>query len=340
LGNGDILGASGIVSSFLKHPIKAALDPQLQWRVYFLSSFLVTSIVYVKLADPNIIHDLTPTKDAPIVSSIGFAIAGALVGLGTKLANGCTSGHGICGLARFSRRSLIAVGTFLPVGILTGSLIPSQAPIIRTLTSSPVTRLSSYMGLSLTLAVSALAIPSLFKPIQRMFQSVKGPSMKQEELNSERKRPVALISGSIFALGLSISGMVKNSKVFAFLNVTTIPRGSWDGTLVTVLASGLLVSILGYQFVPNHCVCAHKWMLKRPLRLHESASFSVPTNQVIDVPLVLGSALFGIGWGIGGVCPGPALFLAATGVPQILAYWWPSYFIGATVGDYVKKYFV
>jgi len=116
-------------------------------------------------------------------------------------------------------------------------------------------------------------------------------------------------------------------------------QGSWDGTLMTVMGSGLLVSMLGYQFVHKHSVIfPQDFVLKRPMSCHDCDGFtSIPTNRVIDLPLLVGAALFGTGWGLAGVCPGPALFLAAIGVSPILKYWWPSYYVGTSLGDLIKK---
>lgn len=66
--------------------------------------------------------------------------------------------------------------------------------------------------------------------------------------------------------------------------------------------------------------------------------FSVPTNKIIDMNLIAGELLFGLGWGIGGLCPGPALVLAFAGYVYILACWWPSFFVGSFLGDKIKSY--
>ncbi len=101
----------------------------------------------------------------------------------------------------------------------------------------------------------------------------------------------AFLVGSIFGLGLLISEMVNPAKVIAFLDVT----GNWDPSLALVMASALIVTFLGYRFV-----------LRRPQPFFEPRFF-LPTRQDIDARLVGGSALFGIGWGLAGLCPGPAL---------------------------------
>jgi len=347
LGNGDILGASGIASFFIRHPFQSTSDPDRHWIVIFLSSFIITSITYVRLIDSTITTSyITTTNHAPMVSSLGYAIAGVLVGLGSKLANGCTSGHGICGMARFSRRSFIAVGTFMATGILTGSFTSSRTPYIRTKSTVTVNETCLILGIALVIIDQislCMSIPVLSKPIKKFLRSDSDRQIKHnhkpENREYLRKISAAILAGVLFSVGLAISGMVLNTKVISFLNFSGMVDGSWDGTLAFVMGAGLFVSVIGYQFVPYHSLRKHKRLLQRPLLLREKASFSsVPTSKMIDIPLVLGSGIFGVGWAIAGVCPGPAIFLFASGVPQILAYWWPSYLAGILVADLLEAY--
>ena len=66
--------------------------------------------------------------------------------------------------------------------------------------------------------------------------------------------------------------------------------------------------------------------------------FNVPTSKIIDSNLILGEALFGIGWGIAGLCPGPAMFLAFAGYPNVLFRFWPSFFVGSYLAEQLKMY--
>ncbi len=99
------------------------------------------------------------------------------------------------------------------------------------------------------------------------------------------------IAGAIFGAGLTVSQMVNPSKVIAFLDVT----GNWDPSLAFVMGSALIVTFIGYRLVLKG---------KTPLFADK---FRLPTSKDIDPPLILGAALFGIGWGLSGLCPGPAL---------------------------------
>jgi uncharacterized protein len=100
-----------------------------------------------------------------------------------------------------------------------------------------------------------------------------------------------LLSGLLFGTGLTISGMVNPMKILNFLDIS----GPWDPTLIFVMGAGLVVTLLGYQII-----------FKRNAPLF-ATSFRLPTSQDIDVKLLGGAALFGLGWGLTGFCPGPAI---------------------------------
>ena len=101
----------------------------------------------------------------------------------------------------------------------------------------------------------------------------------------------ALFAGALFAVGLTVSGMTLPSKVIGFLDFT----GSWDPSLLLVMVGGLLVYGLGSRLV-----------MRRGAAL-DGGEFEAPPARGIDARLVTGAALFGLGWGLGGFCPGPAI---------------------------------
>jgi uncharacterized membrane protein YedE/YeeE len=114
----------------------------------------------------------------------------------------------------------------------------------------------------------------------------------------------ALVCGLIFGWGLLISGMMQPAKVLAFLDVF----GAWDPSLAVVMAAALAVSTLGFRVAKRR---------ERPIFATRSLW---PPQLPIDRSLVLGSALFGAGWGLVGLGPGPALENLATGSPPIFAF--------------------
>lgn len=101
----------------------------------------------------------------------------------------------------------------------------------------------------------------------------------------------AALSGLLFGLGLVVSGMVDPARVIGFLDIT----GEWDPSLAFVMGSALLPSSLAYAWRRGR---------ERPLG---ADAFHVPDNRLVDAPLLAGAALFGVGWGLVGFCPGPAL---------------------------------
>ncbi|TYL84781.1 YeeE/YedE family protein [Bradyrhizobium cytisi] len=101
--------------------------------------------------------------------------------------------------------------------------------------------------------------------------------------------------GLLFGLGLVVSGMSNPAKVLNFLDLGGIPAGTWDASLAFVMAGAVAVTFVGFRHVLK---LAHPLFAER---------FSVPTRNDIDPKIVVGPAIFGVGWGLAGFCPGPAL---------------------------------
>ena len=101
----------------------------------------------------------------------------------------------------------------------------------------------------------------------------------------------ALATGVLFGAGLAVSDMVNPARVLGFLDLF----GAWDPTLIFVMAAAVLASGLGY-------ICSRR--LSRPVF---GGDFRIPQNRVLDRQLIGGAAIFGIGWGLAGFCPGPAI---------------------------------
>ena len=111
LSKGRVAGISGIVGGLL-----GPLDAQSAWRLSFVVGLLVGGATLMVVLPETIV--------APAGRSLVLvAVAGVLVGYGTRLGSGCTSGHGVCGLTRFAPRSLVATGTFMNAGIVTATII-------------------------------------------------------------------------------------------------------------------------------------------------------------------------------------------------------------------------
>lgn len=118
----------------------------------------------------------------------------------------------------------------------------------------------------------------------------------------------AFACGLLFGFGLLISGMTQPTKVLDFLDVAGIAKGTWDPSLALVMAAALAVSALGYRYARQ-----------RNQPIFAAQSFW-PTRTDIDAPLIAGAALFGAGWGLVGLCPGPALVNFVTFVPKVFVF--------------------
>ncbi len=115
---------------------------------------------------------------------------------------------------------------------------------------------------------------------------------------------VALSSGVIFGFGLALAGMTRPEKVRGFLDFA----GRWDPSLMFVMGGAVVVHALAYRLV-----------LRRPSPLF-AARFALPTRKDVDARLLVGAALFGLGWGLGGFCPGPGITSLVTGASSAVAF--------------------
>lgn len=125
------------------------------------------------------------------------------------------------------------------------------------------------------------------------------------------KNLTALFAGLVFGLGIAISGMANPAKVLNFFDIA----GTWDPSLIFVMGGALLTTMIGYRIVFG----ARSKPLFEP-------SFSLPQNRQIDRNLVGGSALFGVGWGIAGFCPGGAIPALGFGGTETL------FFVASLIG--------
>ena len=126
----------------------------------------------------------------------------------------------------------------------------------------------------------------------------------------------AFLVGVIFSLGLCISQMVNPKVVLDFLDVT----GAWDPRLMFVMGGALLVAMIAFPIVLR---------FQKPVFDKE---FSIPTSKIIDRKLIGGAALFGIGWGLVGICPGPAVAVLPFGAPKTFLF-----FVSLLVGMAIYK---
>ncbi|GAA6013191.1 hypothetical protein JCM10207_006200 [Rhodosporidiobolus poonsookiae] len=343
VGQGQLLGCSGVAHSTLsglvgqqKNKVADKKDKLLgpstatspRWKLAALSGLLSGGFL-LKLLQPTLeAWTMAPIFDPPIsLASYGperAIAAGFLVGVGTKLANGCTSGHMLLGLARLSKRSLAAVLTFFTTALLTSRLAPY--PHLGAFTYSSFSPFRA--ALPAPLAYALLALP-LFLCVPQLTYS----------LPLFRKRPAqasavhAFSTGVVFSIGLALAGMSRPSKVLAFFYLPLSipgappPPAAWDPSLAMVALGGLLPNVAVWQAVKG-------W--RTPMK---GTSWNVPRGENVDARLLVGAALFGVGWGLSGICPGPLFAVLGTG-PSISGTAIPAFAGAFAAGGLVVERFL
>lgn len=132
-----------------------------------------------------------------------------------------------------------------------------------------------------------------------------------------KKTLSALAAGALFGVGLGVSGMTQPSKVMGFLDVA----GHWDPSLAFVMIGAIAVHFVLFRLIARR---------RSPLL---DDRFHLPTRKDLDAKLVLGAAIFGVGWGLGGFCPGPGLVSSASGATTALV------FVGAMLAGMLIHHF-
>ncbi|CAD6923599.1 unnamed protein product [Tilletia controversa] len=306
---------------------------------------------------------------------LGVILPGLLVGAGSKLGSGCTSGHFLCGLSRLSPRSLAATATFFSIAVLTNlaqplaSFLPySAAPTVASLTTA------GNIGNPDPLLILAFQIPAFVYGFVVPRWATKGagdgqtaqsqtPHVRRHE---QAARITSFTTGLHFGLGLALSGMLRPSKVTGFLNLSPshFANGTWDPSLAALAVAGIIPASLNYftyilpkintqrsspsvaerngngnitygstsdSTPPKHSAASSA---SAPLLSAAAPLWRVPVSEWssfaatrIDARLIAGTALFGVGWGLSGLCPGPVLVsLGANVVSPAPSLSWSGYF--------------
>ncbi|KAJ3814956.1 hypothetical protein EV368DRAFT_78103 [Lentinula lateritia] len=219
-------------------------------------------------------------------------LSGFLVGLGTKLSNGCTSGHMLAGLSRFSKRSIAATATFFCTAVATTklyhspTLIPANPPDYNMNTADKTLLIAQTVPLIAFVLLYAYASMSSHDP------DTSSNSGQHESLSVVRL--LALLSTTVdFALALRLSNLTDPEKVTAFLLLPFHP--AFDPSLAFLAIGAIPIGAALYHFFrgPEKPVLGGPW--------------AIPKSGNVDAKLLLGSVLFGIGWGASGLCPGPVV---------------------------------
>ena len=260
-----------------------------------------------------------PSPLALAVASVSLILGGFATGLGTALGNGCTSGHGLCGLSRFSLRSLVATPTFLCAAVTAATLTadgpsrlpPSLLPIVAA--DAPTLRLALTAAVGCGGPLLALALLPHFGGARCADEpcSVGGT-------NAWRECALATLVGLTMSIGLTTGGMVRPSVVLGGLT-----PGTFDLTLWVLFVTALCVTFALYRVA--QALGVKEAVVRAPPPPESTAKKGakkpkppVKSRDQLEVTksLIVGEVLFGTGWGLTGFCPGP-LLVAVAGAPQL-----------------------
>ncbi|KAF2737525.1 YeeE/YedE family integral membrane protein-like protein [Polyplosphaeria fusca] len=287
--NGSVLGCAGILRRVLTAPTRE--------NISFMAG-MALSFLPLKLFLPELLTNYPPIPSTLQAALVTLGV-GALVGWGTKASSGCTSGHMLCGLARLSGRSTVAVATFFPAAIVTHHL---AHPTLFTEACPPgrPCYLPTYPSWETTNTLLLLATATIFaaRTVPSYLAKIAANEPKTDS-DSVARQAVQVCAGLEFGLGLHISQLASPSKVLSFLSLPN--WDSWDPSLAMVMLFGVLPSLLEIQV---------RGFSTPPLF---KSKFDLPSKTFKDTDwlFVLGAAVFGIGWGLTGACPGPAVLRAA-----------------------------
>ncbi|TFK55093.1 hypothetical protein OE88DRAFT_1653737 [Heliocybe sulcata] len=297
--NGDVFGISG----FLHRAARGAFEPALGVLGLVLGGVVVGAL---DGTGPTALRDTSLTR---------IVISGLLVGVGTKFANGCTSGHMICGISRFSSRSLAATATFCTTGILTARFAHVKSLL-------PQGSMDWNLSPSATPLIALQAVPLAIESAL-YYHTHHATENKETPPSRSLLRSLALISSAFdFALALRVSNLTDPVKVVSFL---VLPfHGSFDPSMAFLALGALPLMTILYHHTRHD---------ERP-RL--GGAWSIPKGGSVDLRLLFGAAVFGVGWGMEGICPGPGLVnlgrAIATGRNlELTAAWLGSVIVGGLI---------
>lgn len=248
----------------------------------------------------------------PMVEGTRAIVAGALVGAGSSIGCGCTSGHGVSGIGRLSTRSIVATCVFMACGAATvaafgtvGELHVSEATrTLNMLARAPEAKMILYGKI----VAAGVAIQAALYALAKREGGGITDVVKKLELASEG------FIGFFFGLGLVVSGMTNPAKVAGFLAFTS---KAFDPSLAFVMGGALTV------------VIASTYAAKKVFGILRPSMAREFTTQAkyIDKELIIGSAMFGAGWGLAGICPGPGLVNLVMNAGREITLWCLAFFI-------------
>lgn len=306
---GRITGLSGAFNSVVKYDKAAGFE----WKAAFMIALMTIpallnqiygNVIVTKegftfrMFDEN--DEIDKRQDIA-----AWIIGGFLVGWGTRMGNGCTSGHGVCGLPRFAPRSIAATCTFMATGFMIATL-RYYVPFLNNGPSfgadyAPVWR---WVALGVLIAINLYALFLILATAGRRLELL-----------------LSYFFGLLFGLGLVISGMCRISKIQNFLIIGDV----WDPSLMFVMASAVAINVVTFNYILRK--------VEKPVM---GGTYGVPPRGVIDLRLLGGAAIFGLGWGLAGLCPGPGVICFFSMTHAII--WVAALAIGQVAYDICQKY--
>jgi len=280
---GKITGLSGAMFKCLKN-YDLNYNASLLLGMVFISAFITCFFDPFKQTKWLKSSFLEQPKDyAEDLSMFGFIVSGFLIGVGARLANGCTSGHGVCGLPRLSKRSIVAICLFMVVALISATFRYYSTLFYP---SKPFRAINpSLMNYFVLLASAGGAGYFIFE------------SYKTNKTDKLRDTLIAFAIGAAFSFGLIESGMVGRHVVVGFFTLGKI----FNIRLAFVFATAVGINYFTFNYILK--------TFKKPVFKDK---YDLPTNTNVDNKLIVGSIIFGIGWGFSGICPGaiiPAFYI-------------------------------
>lgn len=236
-----------------------------------------------------------------------------------KVANGCTSGHMLCGLSRLSARSAVAVATFFPVAMITHHLVhPSM--ITEACPGNIPCYTPTYPSQATTTSLALLTAVVIFaaQTVPRLVAKATATEDCKCDPESPARDATQFFAGLEFGLGLHVSGMSSPSKVISFLSFPNLH--AWDPSLALIILFGVLPNLIENQIKG----------FREPPCFNDKFELPKKTLKDTDWKFVLGAAVFGIGWGLSGTCPGPAV-LRTVAQPAWGILWMGGFWLGGRI---------
>lgn len=297
LNTGTNLGISGETKAAMRGEAKASTAAFLLGL--FAAGYVAPMILGAQVA--------TPMVEAPRA-----IIAGALVGLGTSVGCGCTSGHGISGIGRFNIRSMLFTCIFMIVGAATVAATGTLDELHVSQATKTISNLARAPEVNMVLYSKVFAAGVAIQGALYALAKAQGGGVTSlvEKLSVVSDH----VSGLFFGLGLVISGMTNPAKVAGFLAVTS---QAFDPSLAFVMG-GALSLVVATTYVARGIL-----KIQRPAMAREFKT----SAKYIDNDLIIGAVLFGAGWGLAGVCPGPGLVSLVMNSGREITLWCLSFLL-------------